>query len=1153
MPAADFVHLHVHSQYSLLDGAIRIHDLITRAKEFKLPAVALTDHGNLFGAMEFYTQVQASGIKPIIGCEVYVAPGSRFDQSARQGETTSHHLILLCENEKGYRNLCVLVSRAYQEGFYYKPRVDRELLEEFNEGLICLSGCLSGEVPKRLLAGDEEGALEAAEWYRNLFSSARYFLEIQENGLEEQKKVNSGLIDLAGKLDLKLVATNDCHYLDRSDHQAHEILLCIQTQKKLDDPDRMRFRTDQSYFKSPQEMARDFEHLPEALTNTRLIAERCSLLLEFGKIHMPRFDVGPGESLRNEFKKQTEAGFEKRIAKLKERGEVDDTGEKIYRDRLEYEIRLIQEMGFSGYFLIVADFVAFAKDQGIPVGPGRGSAAGSLAAYSLGITDIDPIRYDLLFERFLNPERKSMPDIDVDFCMQGRDRVIEYVSSKYGKDKVAQIITFGRMQAKAVVRDVARVLGFPYADADRLAKLIPDRLSITLDRAIKDEPRLKDLISSDPKVADLIGTARKLEGLCRHASTHAAGIVISDEPLVKHLPLYTGNNKETVTQFDMTWVEKIGLVKFDFLGLKTLTVVDLAIRLLEKSRSIVLDITSIPLDDEKTFDLLSRGDTLAVFQLESAGMRDILTKFKPSVFEDLIAILALYRPGPLESGMVDDFIDRKHGKIPIEYPLPELESVLKETHGVIVYQEQVMNIAKSLADYSLGEADLLRRAMGKKKVEEMAEQKSRFEKGAEKNKIDPKKATYIFELMEKFAGYGFNKSHSAAYAMVTYQTAFLKAHYPAEFMAAQLSCDAANTEKITLYISECREMGIEIVPPHVNKSFQDFHVADEKIIFGLTAVKNVGEGAIAAILEARSEGEPFCSLQDFAHRVDLKKVNRKVFESLVKCGAFDGLGPSRRAMFEGLDSVLDQAASFQREKNEGQVNLFAVSCSPGESSDFIMPISEVSEWDELMTLSFEKELMGFYITGHPLMNYEEIIKKYTNATCAGLADLPSSSQVRLAGLVKRIKEINTKKGDRMAFVSFEDLTGVTEVTFFSELYIQSLDLLNSSEPLILSGLREGDKEMPKILAQDICRIQEGPRKFSKSIRIKLSAREVDAHQIKDLKSILLRHKGRLPVKLHVVIPNRTETVINLSPLSCEPSDVLLSEVQNTFGYQINFE
>ena len=1154
MRTADFVHLHVHSQYSLLDGAIRIPDLVARAKEYKLPAVALTDHGNLFGAMEFYTQVQASGIKPIIGCEVYVAPGSRFDQSARQGQTTSHHLILLCENEKGYRNLCVLVSKAYHEGFYYKPRVDRELLEDHNEGLICLSGCLSGEVPKSLLAGHEDRALKAAEWYRDLFSPERYFLEIQENGLEEQHKINRGLMDLARKLDLKLVATNDCHYLDKADHRAHEILLCIQTQKKLDDPDRLSFRTDQSYFKSPKEMALDFSEAPEALSNTKLIAEKCSLLLEFGKIRMPKFDVGSGKPLREQFREQAEAGFEIRLAKLKERGEVDDAAEGKYRDRLEHEIRLIQDMGFSGYFLIVADFVAFARNEHVPIGPGRGSAAGSLAAYSLGITDIDPIRYDLLFERFLNPERKSMPDIDVDFCMQGRDRVIDYVSNKYGKDKVAQIITFGRMQAKAVVRDVARVLGFPYAEADRIAKLIPDRLNITLDRAVKEEPRLKELMGSDPTVADLITTARKLEGLSRHASTHAAGIVISDEPLVKHLPLYMGNNKETVTQFDMTWVEKIGLVKFDFLGLKTLTVIDQAVRLLEKSKNVVLDISSIPLDDAKTFDLLSRGDTLAVFQLESAGMRDILTKFKPSVFEDLIAILALYRPGPLESGMVDDFIDRKHGKIPIEYPLPELESVLKETHGVIVYQEQVMNIAKLLADYSLGEADLLRRAMGKKKPEEMAEQKSRFEKGAEKNKIKPEKASYIFELMEKFAGYGFNKSHSAAYAMVSYQTAFLKAHYPAEFMAAQLSCDAGNTDKITLYISECRDMGVEIVPPHVNKSFQDFHVADEKIVFGLTAVKNVGEGAIASILEARDEDGPFCTLQDFAHRVDLRKVNRKVLESLIKCGAFDGLGPSRRAMFDGLDSVLDQAASYQKEKNDGQANLFADGCKPGKGADFVIPVAELPEWDELTTLSFEKEIMGFYVTGHPLTNYEEIIKKYTNATCAGLADFPASSQVRLAGLVKRIKEINTKKGDRMAFVSFEDLTGVAEVTFFSELYLQSRDLLNSPEPLILSGLREGDKESPKILAQDLCRIQDAPLKFSKGMTIKISARGVEPNQIKDLKSILLRHRGRLPVKLHVVIPNRTETVINLAPLSCEPSDKLLTEVRSTFGHQsINFE
>ncbi len=842
MPSADFVHLHLHTQYSLLDGAIRIPDLIAKVKEYKMPAVAVTDHGNLFGAMEFYTQVQASGIKPIIGCEVYVAPGSRFEQSAKVGETTSYHLVLLCENEKGYRNLCKLVTKAYHEGFYYKPRIDRELLEEHHEGLVCLSGCLSGEIPSRILAGDKKGALKCASWYRDIFTPERYYLELQENAIEDQKKANRALIDLAKKLDLKVVATNDCHYLDRTDHRAHEILLCIQTGKKLDDTKRLSFSSDQFFFKSPERMAADFREIPEALKTTKLIAERCSLLLESGQIHMPRFDPGNGKALRDCFKEEAEAGFGRRLAILQERGAVDSAKEQEYRERLDYEIRLIQEMGFSGYFLIVADFIGFARKHGIPVGPGRGSAAGSLAAYSLGITDIDPIRYNLLFERFLNPERKSMPDIDVDFCMQGRDRVIDYVSQKYGRDKVAQIITFGRMQAKAVVRDVARVLGFPYAEADQIAKLIPDTLKMTLDKALKEEPRLREMMAR-PEVAELIETARSLEGLTRHASTHAAGIVISDRPLVEHLPLYLGNKKETLTQFDMTWVEKIGLVKFDFLGLKTLTVIDQALRLIEHSRGKALDIGMIPLDDSKTFDLLSRGDTLAVFQLESSGMREVLTKFKPSVFEDLIAINALYRPGPLESGMVDDFINRKDGRTAIEYPLPQLEPILKETYGVIVYQEQVMNIATLLADYSLGEADLLRRAMGKKKVEEMAEQKSRFQKGAAKNKIDPDKATYIFELMEKFAGYGFNKSHSAAYAMVMYQTAYLKTHYPAEFMAAQLSCDAGNTDKVTVYVSECRNMGIEILPPHVNESYQDFHVVDQKIIFGLAAVKNVGGGS----------------------------------------------------------------------------------------------------------------------------------------------------------------------------------------------------------------------------------------------------------------------------------------------------------------------
>lgn len=1155
MPSADFVHLHLHTQYSLLDGAIRIPDLIARAKEYKMPACAVTDHGNLFGAMEFYSQVQAGGIKPIIGSEVYVAPGSRFDQNNRARESAYHHLILLCENEKGYRNLCRLVSLGYQEGFYYKPRIDREILEKFNEGLVCLSGCLSGEIPSLIIAGDDQGAENQAGWYREVFGTDRYYLELQENGLEDQRKANEGLIALAKKLDLGVVATNDCHYLNRSDHRAHEILLCIQTGKKLEDPGRMSFASDQFYFKSPVEMAHDFRSLPEALKATRQIAEKCSLLLDFDQVHMPRFDLGTGETLRERFEKDARAGFEQHISKLTERGELNPDLERQYRERLDREIRLIQEKGYSGYFLIVADFIKFARESGIPVGPGRGSAAGSLAAYSLGITNIDPIRYKLLFERFLNPERKSMPDIDVDFCMQGRDRVIEYVSQRYGKDKVAQIITFGRMQAKAVVRDVARVLGFPYAEADIIAKLIPDALKMTLDKALKEEPRLKAKMLEDPAVGDLMNTARALEGLTRHASTHAAGIVISDKPLVEHLPLYVGNNKESITQFDMTWVEKIGLVKFDFLGLKTLTVIDQAVRLIEQSRREKIDMGSIPLDDGETFELLSKGTTLGIFQLESSGMREVLTKFKPSVFEDLIAILALYRPGPLESGMVEDFINRKHGRTTIEYPLPELEPILKETYGVIVYQEQVMSIATLLADYSLGEADLLRRAMGKKKPQEMAEQKTRFEKGAAKNSIDPDKAAYIFELMEKFAGYGFNKSHSAAYAMVTYQTAYLKTHYPAEFMAAQLSCEAGNTDKITLYISECRDMGIEILPPHVNESFQDFHVSGDKIIFGLGAVKNVGETAVNSIVEARDEAGPFCTMYDFARRVDLRKVNKKVVESLIKCGAFDGLGPSRRAMAEALDAVLDQANNFQREKMEGQFNLFAMECAPGEPERFTdVPIPELPEWDDQLKLSHEKELMGFYVTGHPLTKFEDVIKKFINASSENLGEISSGVSVRLAGIVKKTKEITTRKGERMAFVALEDLQGVVEITVFSDLYRTSRALLESGEPLVVAGTREGDKDSPKVLATEIHPLEEAPRHFGKGIRIVISTLGTGPAQIKDLKEILSRHRGRIPVKLHVVIPNRTETVISLSSVACDASDAMLTEVHTAFGYQaVSFE
>lgn len=910
----------------------------------------------------------------------------------------------------------------------------------------------------------------------------------------------------------------------------------------------MSFSTEEFYFKSPARMAEDFRDVPESLKNTRVIADRCSLLLDFDQIFMPRFDLGTGETLRERFEKDTRAGFQERFASINETGDVSEEKKQTYAKRLENEIGLIRDMGFSGYFLIVADFINYARNNGIPVGPGRGSAAGSLAAYSLGITDIDPIKYNLLFERFLNPERKSMPDIDVDFCTQGREQVIEYVSEKYGKDSVAQIITYGRMQAKAVVRDVARVLGIPFADADKIAKLIPDALKMTLEKALKQEPKLQEMMDESPEIRDLITTARSLEGLTRHASTHAAGIVISDKPLVEHLPLYVGNNKEVLTQFDMNWVEKIGLVKFDFLGLKTLTVIDQTVKLIQKEGDKDFDIRCLPLDDSETFKRLSHGDTLGVFQLESSGMRDVLMKFKPSVFEDLIAILALYRPGPLESGMVDDFINRKHGRTPIEYPLPELEPILRETYGVIVYQEQVMNIAVTLADYSLGDADLLRRAMGKKKAEVMAEQKTRFETGAKKNKIDPKKAEYIFDLMEKFAGYGFNKSHSAAYAMVTYQTAYLKTHYSAEFMAAQLSCESGNTGKITLYISECRDMDIEVLPPHINHSYEDFHVVDGKIVFGLSAVKNVGENAVHSILKPRQEDGDFCSFHDFARRVDLRKVNKKVIESLIKCGAFDGLGPSRRAMWEALDSVLEQAAGFQREKIDGQFNLFAAECVPGQQSSLAdTPIKEVPEWEEPVKLAFEKDLMGFYVTGHPLMRFEDLIKTFTNASASTLASLPVSSSVRIAGLVKKMKEIVTKKGKRMSFVELEDLTGTTEATVFSDLYLTNRELLQSGEPLIITGTKDGETDAPKILALEIHRLEDAPRHFSRGMLIRISARGADPSQIKDLSRILNQHKGHTPVKLRVVIPNRSETLINLGATSCDVSKALCAEVKTMFG------
>ena len=907
----EFVHLHLHTEYSLLDGAIRLKDLFPKAKEFGYQAVAVTDHGAMYGVLNFYEQARKHDIKPIIGCEVYVAPTHRKDKSARSQREAAYHLVLLAQDLEGYRNLLKLVTLAHFEGKHYKPRVDMELLREYNRGLIALSACLHGQVPHSITQGDRKKAKELAETYASIFDG-RFYLEIQENGIPDQEVVNQGLADLAQELGLPLVATCDCHYLSSQDAEAHDLLLCIQTGKTVNDSDRMRFTCDSLYFAPPDEIAERFSKWPEAVANTVEIAKRCNVEIPIGTHHFPVYPLEEGQSYESLFQEKAREGFARRAEELGLEGEEL----KRYQERLEEEMEVIIEKGFASYFLIVSDFINYAKKQGIPVGPGRGSAAGSLVAYSMRITDIDPVKYGLFFERFLNVERESLPDIDVDFCMNRRDEVIRYVSEKYGGENyVAQIITFGQMKARAVVRDVGRALGMPFPEVDKIAKLVPEGPKVTLDKALEQEPKLKEMMEKDPKVKQLIQVAKVLEGLPRHASTHAAGVVISDRPMVEYLPLTKGKRDETTTQFDMVCVEKIGLIKFDFLGLKTLTVIDTALKLIEEHYGDKVDISKIPLDDPATFELLCRGDTTGVFQLESSGMKDLIRRMRPNSFTDMIALVALYRPGPLDSGMVDQFVKAKHGEIEVHYLLPQLEPILKETYGVIVYQEQVMQIAQTLAGYSLGEGDLLRRAMGKKKKEVMDAQRERFMEGARAKNIPEDKAKEIFELMAKFAGYGFNKSHSAAYALIAYQTAWLKAHYLVPFMASLLSNELGNTDGVLKFISDCRERGITVLPPDINRSREDFTIEQKKDIrFGLAAVKNIGLGAIEAIVKEREENGPFESFQDFCARVDTRKVNKRVLESLVKCGAFDSLEPNRAKLFEGIDRAIDYSQAVKREK-----------------------------------------------------------------------------------------------------------------------------------------------------------------------------------------------------------------------------------------------
>lgn len=1157
MSHSPFVHLHLHTQYSLLDGAIQHDSLFQHVKALGMPAVAMTDHGNLFGAVEFYEKAGKAGVKPILGCEVYVAAGSRLEKEKREKDASGFdaisHLLLLAMDEVGYRNLVYLVSKGYLEGFYYKPRIDLELLRQRSEGLIATSGCLSSMVSRAILAGETRKAWELVQEFSRIFPG-RYYLELQRHGIPAQDRVNAELLRMSEDLRLPLVATNDAHYLGCDDHEPHEALLCIGTGTTLDDPKRFRFDGKGFFVKSGAEMLEVFHDLPQAVRSSVEIAERCNFDLQLGHYHLPEFQVPIGTTREEVLAREAWAGLRRRLGLAPD--EPFRPAHAVYEARLRHELGVIQSMGFSGYFLIVGDFIAHARGHGVPVGPGRGSSAGSLVAYGLGITGVDPIEYDIIFERFLNPERISMPDIDVDFCIRGRDRVIDYVAKRYdepGDDgkRVAQIITFGKLQARAAIRDVGRVLGMAYGDVDRIAKLVPETLGITLDEALAQSPDLRARAEADGQVAKLLQIARQVEGLTRHASTHAAGVVIGSRPLIELVPLYRDpKSGDVMTQFDMKCVEKIGLIKFDFLGLKTLTVIHDAERLIRQGGRSDFSADAIPLDDPSTYELLARGDTDGVFQVESPGMTDLVVKLKPRAFKELIPLVALYRPGPLGSGMVDDFVSRRHGLTKVEYPVPELEALLAETLGVIVYQDQVLQIANRLAGFSLGEADLLRRAMGKKNPLEMEKQRERFVSGCVERKIPEKKAEEIFRLMAEFAGYGFPKAHSTAYALITYQTAWLKANHPREFLAALMSADTGNHEKLARYIAHAREQSIEVLPPDVNESARDFTVVAGGIRFGLAGVKNVGEGAIEAIVEARGE-RPFESLFDFAARIDTKRVNRRVVESLAKCGAFDSLHPSRAAVWGSLDAALEAGASAQRDREMGQASLFGGDAGPSSRPQ----LGDAPAWTERERLAHEREVLGFYVTGHPLGAHAAALGRYATVT-SGTSEGREGREVRAGGLVTALRELRTKKGDLMAFGTLEDLEGAFDLTLFPEPWARLGSLLKtcvaegetgSPRPLLVTGsLEKGDT--PKLLVRDVVTLADAEEKLASQLALRVLAAEATRDRLVALRRVLRAYPGECGVLLHLQIPGKSETVLAVAdPAGVRPVPELLREVDALFG------
>lgn len=1136
-----FVHLHSHTSYSLLDGAGKVSKMIAEAKRMGMNSLAITDHGNMYGVLDFYSQAVKQEIKPIIGMEAYVAPQSRKTHKAIEGESHSYHLVLLAKNEQGFKNLIKLSSASFLEGFYYRPRIDKEILKQYSDGLIALSACMKGEIAFNLRRERKKRAIETAEYLLELFGDD-FYLEIQDHGIPEEHVVYPMVYDLAKELGVPVVATNDVHYLHKKDNQAHDILLCLQTGKDRDDPNRMRYNTQELYLKSPEEMYALFKDRPDVVERTLEVADKIDLKIDFNNMYLPEFPIPESEGKINAdeyLERLARKGLEKKFDKVVPEAEK----------RLEYELGVIKKMKYAGYFLIVQDFINAARQQDIPVGLGRGSAAGSLVAYTLGITNVDPLKYDLLFERFLNPDRISMPDIDIDFCYERRDEVIDYVKDKYGKKNVAQIITFGTMASRGVIRDVSRVLGIPIPVADSIAKKIPIHQGkpMNLEKAFDTIPELKTIKEEgDEKIEELIEYSKTLEGLARHASVHAAGIIIAPGDITDYAPLCINSDKQVTTQWTMGWSEKIGLLKMDFLGLRNLTVIHNTELMIREKYDKEFSIQKIPLDDSKTFELFGNGQTVGIFQFESAGMQDYLRKLGPNRVEDLIAMNALYRPGPMD--MIDDFIQRKKGKQQFEYLHPKLEPILKETYGIIVYQEQVMRISSELGGFTLAEADIMRRIMGKKKKEEMQPQKEKFIAGCAKNNIDKKVAQQIADMIEKFASYGFNKSHSAAYALIAYQTAYLKSNYPAEFMAANLTSEVNNPDKIILLMDECRKMGIEVIPPDVNYSQAKFlPLSENKIAFGMKAIKNVGSGAIESIVNGREKVEKYENIFHLLQNVDNRLVNKKVLEALVQCGAMDSMEGNRSQIFNSIEMAIEFAGNYHdnNKRNQGQHSLFDLH---EEVNDVVSipKMPDIPDWTDQEKLNKEKEFIGFYITGHPLGKYESIIKLYktrfnsTNGNGNG-----TKSIVNICGIVTDIRYLMDKKNNRMAFVKIEDFDNSYEAVIFGSVFPTIEDKLKIDAPLLLRGKLNSELDDPviKIICEEALNLEDVPTELTESIILRIDKSKLSEQNITYLKNILRSYPGKSPIYFRVTVNGKEEINMVSKSITVAVNYSLISELE----------